>query len=145
MYSPFDTICVGIGESKPSASSAGVHLASCASLNHASSSRDPGALSGILTLLSVPHGCPRDRCASASSFLGASALASAPGLDALQRVAQAALLAAEVPGVVDGTAAVVAGDGRVRAEGTGAIARARRPLERPADRVGRDARHEQTI
>src|SRR5437870_11720856 len=99
MYSPFDTICVGIGESKPSASSAGVHLVSCASLNHASSSRDPGALSGILTLLSVPHGCPRDRCASTSSFLGASALASAPGLDALQRVAQAALLAAEVPGL----------------------------------------------
>src|SRR5439155_7029978 len=37
---------------------------------------------------------------------------SAPGLDALQRVAEAALLAAEVPGVVDGPTAVVDGDGR---------------------------------
>src|SRR2546425_3811866 len=71
MYSPFDTICVGIGESKPSASSAGVHLVSCSSLNHASSSRDPGALSGILPSCHVPHDCPRDRFASKSSFLGA--------------------------------------------------------------------------
>src|SRR5216117_2991024 len=99
MYSPFDTICVGIGESKPSASSAGVHLVSCSSLNHASSSRDPGALSGILTLLSCAPDCPRDRYASTSSFLEACR----PGVSARtgrpRQVAQAALLAAEVPGL----------------------------------------------
>src|SRR5438445_10007316 len=72
-------------------------------------------------------------------FSGRAALASAPGLDALQRVAQAALLAAEVPGVVDGPTAVVDGDRRVRAERTGAIDRARRRRVRRDDRLGRDA------
>src|SRR6266508_3195406 len=47
MYSPFETIWVGIGDAKSSASSAGAHLASCSSLNHASSSREPGILCDI--------------------------------------------------------------------------------------------------
>ena len=45
MYSPFDTICVGIGERKFSStiSSAGVTFVSCSSLNHESASRESGA------------------------------------------------------------------------------------------------------
>src|SRR5262245_33410167 len=42
MYSPFETIWVGIGIPYASVSSAGVHCASCSSLSQASSSRDPG-------------------------------------------------------------------------------------------------------
>src|SRR2546426_10926913 len=99
MYSPFDTICVGIGESKPSASSAGVHLVSCSSLNHASSSRDPGALCGILPSCLCRMTALAIAALRRPPFSGRAALASAPGLDALQRVAQAALLATEVPGV----------------------------------------------
>src|SRR5712692_7937330 len=41
MYSPFETIRVGTGDWNFSVS-AGAHLASCSSLSHASSSRDPG-------------------------------------------------------------------------------------------------------
>src|SRR5258705_4524918 len=45
MYSPFDTICVGIGERKFSStfSSAGVTFVSCSTLNHESTSRESGA------------------------------------------------------------------------------------------------------
>ena len=42
MYSPFDTICVGIGECTRSAWSAGASRSSCSSLNQESSSRVSG-------------------------------------------------------------------------------------------------------
>src|SRR3989442_12055176 len=51
MYSPLETICVGTGERSTSASSARAHCASCCSLSHASSSRDPGTFLGIVTPL----------------------------------------------------------------------------------------------
>jgi hypothetical protein len=57
MYSPFETIRVGIGDWKGSVS-AGATLASCSSLNHESSSRDPEILFGICLLL-CPIGAPR--------------------------------------------------------------------------------------
>jgi hypothetical protein len=50
MYSPLDTIRVGTGDWKGSVS-AGAHFSSCSSLNHASSSRDPGNLFGIVAPL----------------------------------------------------------------------------------------------
>src|SRR5262245_51482873 len=57
MYSPFDTIRVGIGDWKSSVS-AGAHRASWASLNHASSSREPGSL-GVIAGASSDRGLSR--------------------------------------------------------------------------------------
>src|SRR6267142_5403654 len=47
MYSPFEIMRVGTGDSSSSVS-AGAHSANCSSLNHASSSRDPGRRPDIL-------------------------------------------------------------------------------------------------
>src|SRR5713101_64412 len=46
-YSPFETICVGIGPFRSSASSARSRPSSCSSLNRESSSREPGIFFGI--------------------------------------------------------------------------------------------------
>jgi len=46
-YSPLETICVGMGERRSSASSARCRPSSWSSLNHESSSREPGTFFGI--------------------------------------------------------------------------------------------------